>query len=166
MVVLAIPVVMFVNPIQRGFADLRDGQAAKHVRATAADVRGEELWVSDDIYVDALLMANSRSSLSGQQWVGPDEGAWKVLDPYELERETWNRGAAYIAFRWGDEGRAPAITLASADMVIVEVDPCHAALRRLDVRVLVASRELNADCLTRRDTFAFGGGQRWVYDVT
>lgn len=151
-----------VNPWQRGFADLVDGQAAEAIREVASAHPGGR-WVSGDIYTDALLMAAGQPALSGQQWVGPDRRRWKVLDPDGGERDLWDRGAAYITFAWGPAGSPPEVTLPSADVVAVTVDPCGPALDRLHASLLVASTRLDARCLDLEATFDLGGTRRWVY---
>jgi hypothetical protein len=163
MVVAAVAVTATVFPWQHGFAGLRDGNAAATVRAVANQESPGDVWVTDDLYTDALLMANAIPSLSGQQWVGPDDNAWRVLDPVGNQEDLWNRGGAYIHFAWARPGSGATIQLPGADFIVVTVDPCGAELDRLHVAIIVSSAELAGSCLTERRSFDYGGGPRYVY---
>jgi hypothetical protein len=162
--VLALCLTAAVSPWQQGFADLRDGEGSVSIREAAdqpSDVGAR--WVSDDIYSDALLMANALPSLSGQQWVGPERRAWRVIDPDESDEQLWNRGAAYVTFAWGPAGSKPAVTLPGTDYIVVTVDPCGDALDRLDVGHLISGRQLTGSCLHEEDSYELGGGTRYIY---
>ncbi len=165
---MAACVVATVSPWQVGFAGLRHGHAAQSVDALASDPveDGQNRWVSDDIFTDALLMANAIPSVSGQQWAGPNRDAWEVLDPDDSEELTWNRGATYINFAYGRSGSVPTLELRSTDVIVVTVDPCGPALDRLDVGFVVSRAPLSASCLEQRESFDFGGSRRYVYSRT
>jgi hypothetical protein len=162
--VLAVCVTATVSPWQIGFADLRNGHAARSIDALASSSTvGPHRWASDDIFTDALFMANAVPSVSGEQWAGPHRRAWEVLDPDDSEEETWNRGASYINFAWGRPGSAPVVTLQATDVIVVTVDPCGTALDRLGVDFLVSRTPLSGSCLDERRSFDFGGSHRYVY---
>ncbi len=150
-----------VNPIQVGLGDLGSGPAAAAVRVGD----DQDVWASDDLATDALLMASGDTSLSGQLWVGPNEDAWHVLDPKDRARDTWNRAASFVAFGWGLPGTGTKIDLASLDAVRVIADPCDEKLTELDLRWIVSGVELEeARCLTLHDEFEFGGKHRYLYE--
>ena len=98
--VLALVVVFAANPLQRGLGDLRGSTAAETVGAASDRLGDGEYLAADSLEVDALLMSNGVPALSGQQWLGPDEEAWRVLDPSGRSRSAWNRGASYVVFDW------------------------------------------------------------------
>ncbi len=163
---LAAGVTATVSPWQIGFADLRNGQAAHRVDALVADAateRGPQRWATDDIFTDALLMANAVPAVSGQQWAGPDRAAWEILDPDDSEEQTWNRGATYINFAWGAPGSPPTIELRSTDFIVVTLDPCGSAAERLALEYVVSRTRLASRCLTQQHGFTFGGAERYVY---
>ncbi len=162
---LACAIGVGVNPLQVGFGDLRDGAAAGEIRAVTADLRAGERWASDDLYVDALLMSNAAPSLSGQQWMGPDERAWAILDPRGQYRELWNRGAAYVHFGWLPAGTPLRVELPSADVIWVQADPCDARLRRLGLARVVTPGRLDGSCLTLERSIMLGGQPRAIYRV-
>ncbi len=162
---LACAIAVGVNPLQVGFGDLRDGAAAGEVRAVTADLSAGERWASDDLYVDALLMSNAAPSLSGQQWIGPDEQAWAILDPRGQYRDTWNRGASYVHFGWLPAGEPLRVELPNPDVIWVRADPCDARLKRLGLARVVASEPLDGSCLTLDRSVTFGGRPRAVYRV-
>jgi hypothetical protein len=164
--VLAAGVTATVSPWQIGFADLRNGVAAHRVDALVAEAsteQGPQRWATDDIFTDALLVANAVPTVSGQQWAGPDRSSWEILDADDSEEETWNRGATYINFAWGTPGSAPTIELRSTDVIVVTIDPCGTAADRLDLEYVVSRTPLAGRCLVQRHGFTFGGAERHVY---
>jgi hypothetical protein len=161
---LAVLVVFDSNPLQRGFGDLRSSSAAASVRAAGTDLGEGQLWASDDPAFDALLMANGQPSLSGQQWIGPNEEAWRALDPLGVQRRVWNRGASYVVFRW-ETGAATRITLGNEDLIRVRIDPCAAGLRRLGLALVVSRHPLQDRCATLRGRIPWGDRTRWVYSL-
>lgn len=165
---LAVVVTATVSPWQIGFADLRAGRAAQTFVQLAGGSPGNshERWVSDDIFTDALFMANALPSLSGQQWAGPNRHAWEVLDPDRSDELTWNRGATYINFAFGPAGSRPVLELRSTDVIVVTVDPCGEALTDLDVKFIVSRSPLSGRCLSQRERLDFGGSPRYVYERT
>jgi hypothetical protein len=163
LVIAAIPVVAVANPIQRGFADFQHGAAASIVQREGARMDSNEIWANDDLYFDALLMANGQRSLSGQQWVGPERDAWEVLDPEGDDVEDWNRGTAYVSFDWIDDDGDVDIQVPSPDMITVAIDPCSAEMRTFRVARIVSVRALENSCLDLVEQFEFGGQDRWIY---
>ena len=107
MPVLALVVVFAANPLQRGLGDLRNSTAAETVGAASDGLGDGEYLAADSLEVDALLMSNGVPALSGQQWLGPDEEAWRVLDPSGRSRSAWNRGASYVVFDWAPGEQPP-----------------------------------------------------------
>ena len=162
---LALPVVGLVNPVQLGFADLRSGKAAAEVKLTSKGLQPGMRWATDDLHLDALLMANAAPALSGQQWVGPDTKSWRILDPESAYRAQWNRGASYVVFAWGGPGTAARLDLPSPDLIRVTADPCNPALSRLHVGLLLSTHPLEGRCLVQAARFSFGGQVRWTYHV-
>lgn len=149
-----------VMPVQVGFSDLRDGKAAAVVNREAVAAGGR--WATDDIFVDALLMANAVPSLSGQQTAGPNYAAWQSFAPNQ--RGIWNRGASYVVFQWQENTERPTLALPSPDMINVEIDPCSDVLDRFEVRTIVSSRSLDeSNCLNLRSVIEFGGRPHYVY---
>jgi hypothetical protein len=163
LVLLAVPVVAVVNPVQHGFGDLVDGAAARQVRELARGT-SEGAWASDDYFFDAVLMATAQQTLSGQQWVGPRESAWAVLDPDELAIETWNRGASFVTFQWAPQGAELVIDLPGADVVRVNADPCDPRLVEVGLKVVSSVSPLEHGCLRSLDTIQFGGRPHYVYE--
>ncbi len=159
---LALATTAYVNPIQRGFADLTNGEAARTITARhATDPDGR--WASDAMTVDAVLLANAVPSLSGQQWVGPVRDAWLRLDPTAAAEEQWNRGSSYILVSWSTDDGPPVITNPSPDVISVALSPCDPVLDTFDVRWVIASGELPASCLVPSGSFSLGAEPRFVY---
>ncbi len=157
--------VIAVNPVQVGLADLRNGEAAGQVRNIAKS-QPDGRWATDTPASDALLMANGAGSLGGQQWVGPEEFAWRILDPPGRFRSSWNRGASYVIFQWAKPDSTIRISRLQQDMVRVDVDPCDESLHELGLRFVMSITKLDRPCLTLRTRFTWGGNPRWVYAVS
>ena len=161
---LALLVVFAANPLQRGLGDLRGSRAAAAVTETGRSLGDGERWASDDFTFDALLMAAGQPSLTGQQWVGPRESAWTVLDPRGRSRSSWNRGASYIRFEW-TPGKLTRIDITGPDGIHVRIDPCAPELERLGLKLVVSIEPLHAPCLVPKGRIAWGGANRWVYGL-
>lgn len=160
LLIFAASVTGSVMPVQVGFSDLRDGSAAAAVNQEAAAAGGR--WATDDIFVDALLMANAVPSLSGQQTAGPNYAAWQSFAP--RQQAIWNRGASYVVFQWQENIRRPTLGLPSPDMINVTIDPCSDVLDRFDVRTIVSSRSLDeSSCLSLKSKIEFGGRPHYIY---
>ncbi len=163
--VVALLVVVAANPLQRGLGDLRSSQAATAVTEAGRSVGDGARWASDDIVFDALLMATGQTSLTGQQWVGPQEAAWTVLDRRGRRKTSWNRGASYIRFEW-TPGMPTRIGNLAEDSILVRIDPCAPELEQLGLALVVSIEALEAPCLAPRGRIAWGGANRWLYAVT
>jgi len=157
-------VVALANPLQRGLGDLRSSQAATAMTDSGRTLGKGGRWASDDATFDALLMANGQPTLTGEQWVGPRESMWQVLDPDGRARSAWNRGASYIQFGW-TPGGPTRIDLLAQDSILVSIDPCAPELRKLGLALVVSVGALDAPCLIPRGRIAWGGIDRWVYGV-
>jgi hypothetical protein len=162
--VLALVVVFAANPLQRGLGDLRGSNAAETVSAASDRLSDGEYLASDSLEVDALLMSNGVPALSGQQWLGPHEQSWRVLDPFGRSRFAWNRGASYVVFSWapGEETR---IRTVAEDIVQVRADPCGPEVHSLGLRVAVSSRELVAPCLEEVGRFTWDAEEQRLYAI-
>jgi hypothetical protein len=154
-----------VNPLQFGLHPLRDSSAVAQLRAAHSEA-DPGYWMTDDPTVDALLMANGLGSVTGQQWVGPDRAAWSVLDPAGKRVDVWNRGASTIRADWSRRAAGPDLTNPTPDTILISVDPCDAALSRLQVTTIVSRKDLSgSDCLQEAGTFPWGDAPRRIYTV-
>lgn len=165
----AVPLALFiavsaawVNPLVRGVGDLYDSTSAARVREVVVSGR----VASDQIGLDALLIANAIPTLGGQLNWGPDEEAWAVLDPEGVSREAWNRGASSLQFAWNSSAPGINISAPFPDVVMVEMHPCSPALKKFGVEWVMSSQQLEAACLAEALQFTWGGLPRWLYAVT
>lgn len=165
----AVPLALFiavsaawVNPLVRGVGDLYDSSSAARVREVVVSGR----VASDQIGLDALLIANAIPTLGGQLNWGPDEEAWAVLDPEGVSREAWNRGASSLQFAWNSSTPDINISAPFPDVVMVEMHPCSPTLNRFGVEWVISSHPLEAACLAEALQFTWGGLPRWLYAVT
>jgi hypothetical protein len=108
-------------------------------------------------------MANAIPSLSGQQWIGPSEEAWLILDPQRQYEDAWNRAASFIAIVPTPERSEPEIRLQQEDVIIVYIDPCSQALDVLLVTHMVASEPVSSPCLAKIGEYSLGGVRQFAY---
>lgn len=154
-----------VNPLIRGFGDLRTSDAARLVqtyvgRSVAADWR----IASDSIPLDALLVANGAPTVTGYQVTGPVRSSWNVIDPTNAYENEWNRGASYLRFDLtGPNGAAPVITAPNGDNILVRLNGCDDALRTLKVGYFFSTSPTPPDCFRRIDALRWSGRPAYVY---
>lgn len=134
-----------INPLQRSLVGLVYGQVPSNLNSMNKEYG---YWVSDSKQVDALLMANSIKSLSGQQLMGPSLEIWSTLDPDQISTSQWNRGASYLTFVW-DANKVPLISNPVGDVIQVNIDPCQLKLSQGSLMYLVSSKTLSDPCLER-----------------
>ncbi len=157
---LSVVSVASVNPIVTGVGDLVDSESARLVRALLAD--NPTRVASDDYTVDPLLQTNGGTMVSGQQYWGPDEGAWLLLDPFEAAEAQWNRGTSYVTFAWDPAIAEAQIIAVQPDLIQVRIDPCATALAELNIGWIVSSRRLDGACLSEVAEFYWRDMPRWI----
>jgi len=154
---------ILVNPLIEGTGALEDSRAARVVQRIderQVEPRGGT-WAADNTFVNGLLNGQGVNSLSS--FNDPvDADGWRVLDPRGRYESAWNR-FAYIVFSWNSSLRRPLIRSTSADVVVVEIDPCDRRLGRLELRRVVSSTPLEASCLTEQARFRWQGSQYRIY---
>jgi hypothetical protein len=157
---LAVASVATVNPIVVGVGDLVDSEAAR----ISGGVRGDASArvASDDFTVGPLFQIGGWRMLSGQQYWGPDEESWSVLDPFGTKQAEWNRGTSYVTFAWDPAVAEAEIAAVQPDLIVVRIDPCATALAELNVGWIVSSRPLDGVCLTEVAKFNWRDMPRWI----
>ncbi|GAA3212753.1 DUF7657 domain-containing protein [Oerskovia jenensis] len=164
-VALAAVLVWDVNPLMFGLGDLRDSGAAQRMLAEGKQARDQgEVWASDSPYVDTLMMATGVPSLSGRQLAGPDEEAWRALDPEGKYEDVWNRGGAYVWFTWTADDE---VTMASPSLDVIRVTGSPCAVAELEPRLthVVASGEITGACLVPDGSITWGGKEQRIYAI-
>lgn len=165
-IVLCASVTYKVNPIQIGSADLLSGKLASAINAVALqDDLDANRWASDSITVDSYFMANAIPSESGQQWVGPNSEQWIFLDPTRKYVDNWNRGQAFITFRWNESLTSPIITNPSPEQILIEISPCDAALSSLKITRIISGQNLKSGCLAYASSTSMGGIEWRIYRI-
>jgi hypothetical protein len=149
-----------VNPIVTGVGDLVDSESARLARVLLAD--NPTRVASDDYTVDPLLQINGGRMVSGQQFWGPDEGTWSLLDPFEAAEAQWNRGTSYVTFAWDPAIAEAQIIAVQPDLIQVRIDPCATALAELNIGWIVSSRRLDGACLIEVAEFYWRDMPRWI----
>lgn len=153
-----------VNPVSHGTAPLTDSSLARVLNT----LETTGAWASDGIHLDAVLMANGKPSISGQQLTGPDEEQWRLLDPQGSYEQVWNAGASFVVVAWDSAIKDPEITRPFPDTILIRTSPCSPALKKLDLEVVLSRTEESAPCLAE---FADGpvdylGAPVYLYEVT
>jgi hypothetical protein len=166
---LLLPILLFsiftvysVNPIQQGTGALTDSPIAQSIRDNNQAAAGR--WATDGVFNDALILAAGVPELSGQQGVGPNEAAWRVLDPDLLNKNAWNRGASYISFAWTNENVA-SFSNPSPDIISVAVSPCSESVRDLGLKWILTTGQLDQSCLRYAGEDYWKGQMLRTYEV-
>jgi hypothetical protein len=160
-VCFSIAISLGVNPVQKSLNGIANGDVIDRLKSYND---GSSLWASDSNVVDALLMANSIHSLSGQQLIGPNPELWKVLDPTGASESSWNRGASYVVFSWS-EVEIPEISTPHGDVIQVKVEPCALSERIANLDYIISNNELNNSCLIKVDEFVQFGQLNTIYKI-
>ena len=133
-----------VNPVIQGAGNYYTNSFAKFVSERSMD----QTWATDDVFMDAILIANGRDSLSGQQTLGPNAAKWQILDKDGQYHEFWNRGMSYVKVIWNSELEIAKISNPAGDVVQVEISPCSNALRELKIDLIATyDGSLTSKCL-------------------
>ena len=154
--------VYVVNPVQHGTGALQEAPIAKTIRSLAATDSGR--WASDGIFNDALILGTGVRQLSGQQSEGPDDAAWRILDPGASHRDNWNRGASYISFGWASSNLAQ-FSNPSPDVISVAINPCSEPMKALELRWIISISKLTFPCLVESGQGDWQGNHLTVYHV-
>ena len=141
--ILAILISGPVNPVAYGTSPLTGNSLAKVI----GDFESSGSWAADGIHLDAVLMANGKPSISGQQLTGPDEKQWRLLDPQGASEQVWNAGASFVVVAWDSAIQHPEITRPFPDTILIRTSPCSPALKNLNLEVVLSRTEQTAPCL-------------------
>lgn len=153
------------TPLLFGLGDLRGSETARSFLAWGEQARTEGVvWASESQDVDSLMMATGTPTLSARQQIGPDDSAWRELDPSGEYEEMWNRGGLHIQFAWNDSEQVT-FTQPTPDIVIVSGSPCEISNRVPDFRYAVSASPLDLSCTTPVDSFEWSGIDYTVYRV-
>jgi hypothetical protein len=132
-----------VNPIAQGTAPLTDNTLAQAI----AEVDSDGAWAADGIHLDAILIANGKPSISGQQLTGPNEDQWMIIDPQGLSESIWNAGASFVVVSWDSTLQNPEISRPFPDTILIRTNPCSPAMEKLGLDVVLSRTEQTAPCL-------------------
>lgn len=164
--VCAAGIVIGASPLQFGLGDMRTSATAGYFAEQGRTARDSgDLWASNSLGVNAVMLANGVPTLSGLQRSGPDVEQWARIDPDGRFEGSWNRAGGYVNFAW-DEGGPTAISDDGFDSVLVTIDPC--TLTQDEPRLArVASTVALTDspCLVNAGEITWQGQNVHVYEV-
>ena len=147
---LGLSSVIATPPLQIGLGSLRGTQTANRLSSEGQEAREKgELWATDTMAGNALLIANGVPTLSGLLRSGPVEDEWLKLDPSGRFKENWSRGGGYIFFKWSLL-RHPFFTNPNYDVVEVYVNPCTLAEIYPELTTIVSDNRMSGaglECL-------------------
>jgi hypothetical protein len=161
--VLALLISGPVNPIAQGTAPLTDNSFAKAI----AEMDNDGVWASDGIHLDAILSANGKPSVSGQQLTGPNKGQWRLIDPQGLSEPIWNAGASFVVVSWDSTLQTPEISRPLHDTILIRTSPCSAAMEKLGLGVVLSRTQQTAPCLVESaiGSVEYLGGPVFIYKI-
>jgi hypothetical protein len=153
---------ILVNPLTRGLGAYQDSRAKSTILRLAAE-RPRDRWATTGFFEDALMISTGVAQLSGQQPLGPNKGAWRLIDPKEQFVDSWNRGQSYINFAW--DGRPDwTIWNPSGDVIQVVISPCSKKLSRLRLGWVMSIQPISFPCLTKRAIVSWMGNDLFIYE--
>lgn len=166
----SLPIVIFlmfssfgIQPITVGLGPLVNSPLASEIRELKKD-SPSALWGSDPFWGDALVTAQGVNMLSGQQPLGPNVDAWKLLDPDEEFKEIWNRGQSYIHFIWDRNEPTIRMSNPSPDVISVVISPCSPLLDSWDL-TYVLTEQAPGSCMTSRYRGVWMGKNVSIYEI-
>lgn len=151
-----------ILPVQHGTGALTGSDIAKLINRSEQQAAGR--WASDNIFVDALILASGAQQLSGQQANGPDRTVWRLLDPSGAHETSWNRGASYVTFAWDDSNTAT-FDNPSPDIIRIHISPCSPVMHKLQLRWVMTSNALEQPCVHLVGTEYWQGSPVNVYRI-
>jgi len=125
-----------VNPVLIGLADLRGSAVARDMLESGADAREH-----------------------GAVWATDDVYVDALLTATGVPSLSSRQLAGPERDAWAQLDPAP-------DVIQISGSPCVLADRMPDLTTIVASHELDLECLTEVDTFTWNGEAKRVYEVT
>ena len=153
------------SPIQFGLADMRGNATADYLQQQGAVAREKgQLWASDSLPVDALMVANGVPTLSGFQRSGPNRTNWTAMDPAGQYEQAWNRGGGYSNFHW-TPGEPTEITSNGFDVISTAIDPCDLGQAFPNLTHIVSVAPLSEVCLRFARQVRWSGTNYNVYDI-
>ena len=159
LVVVAVAVAGWVNPIYRGLLDLRTTDVAKAVAATEEAAPGA--WVGmGSMSSIAMLRETAVESFSGTQGY-PTEHMWKLIDPTGANEDVWNR---YAHVLWTVDPAAQPYALPAADTVVVKFDSCG-QFAQANVAHVLTQEPLDQPCVRLRTSLTEPTSTYRIYDV-
>lgn len=152
-----------VNPVVKGLDSIFQSDISVSIKS----IDSNSLWASDNFAVDAILTANGKSQLSGQQLTGPKKEMWKILDPNLQYNNFWNSGASYVGIQFVDSENPPEITKPAQDIIQINLNPCSTVSKILKLRYLISSNDLKMACLAKLNTSPVNhlGIPFWLYEI-
>jgi hypothetical protein len=148
----------YINPIQQGTSDLIESELAIQIQQIEKSPSG--VWASNDKKLDAVLIANAKSNLSGQQLNGPNLVAWQIFDPTENSKLMWNRGSSFVTFNWTPDA-VVTIENPANDVIQISVNPCNEVLNEFELKWILSAEELNYSCLVNSKVIEAENGTRY-----
>jgi hypothetical protein len=152
-----------VNPVVQGLDSLYKSNISKSI----ANVRSNSLWASNNFAIDAILTANGKSQLSGQQLTGPNRKVWEIFDPQSKYKEFWNSGASYVGVQFVDSGEDVQISKPAKDLIQVILNPCSEVSKKLELRFIASTSDMKMGCLTKYypSPIDYQGNKVWIYAI-
>ena len=162
--ILSLALGLPVNPVVKGLDSIFQSEISVSIK----NINSGSLWASDNFAVDAILTANGKSQLSGQQLTGPNKEMWQILDPSSEYNNFWNSGASYVGLQFVDSENPPEIAKPAQDIIQIKLNPCSTVSKTLKLRYLISSNDLKMACLTKLNTIPVNyiGIPFWLYEIS
>lgn len=153
---------ILVNPLTRGLGAYEKSEAKSTIQRLAKE-RPYDRWATTGFFEDALMISTGVAQLSGQQPLGPNMDAWRLIDPEDEFINSWNRGQSYVNFAW-DSRPNWAIWNPSNDVIQVVISPCSEKLDLVDLGWVVSIQPIVFSCLRERAKVLWMGKDLFIYE--
>lgn len=149
-----------VNPLYRGLDVLLSSDLSMNIKRIR-DHDQDGIWVVYDSLVLANYLAANGVHVVNGTYYYPNLEFWRKFDPDGFYVDIYNR-YSHVLFRSAD-GEAASFTLVHADVFSVNVNPCSAIMRNLDVDYYVFTQQVSYPCLFLLNVVDFPNSPIYIY---
>ncbi len=159
-----------INPLYRGYTDLRQTPLGRAIRAEASTnptgrwvaVAGKTSYVETAAVTDVLLAVGVTSYNAVQTY--PSREMWSEIDPSDTYENEWNR-LANITWTSAPETGDPVVTNPAQDQISITFDAC-ATFAQKNITFVVSTDKLDQACLGDEQEVADGNGETtFLYEI-
>lgn len=147
-----------INPLYRGLGMLTDTKIAKEIR----NYQDGRWIVYEDYRWAQYILLNGGNPLNGTHFY-PLFEIWEIIDPEEEYIDIYNR-YANVAVSEPEEDE-DLVILNHPDTITINIDPCDAKLKQLDVKYILSNEEMEINCGTLEKEIHYPNSSFYIYKL-